>query len=182
MVKYFSQHFDMYDPDSLREYLRDHFRYHTMHSWNNSTSYAQCVKLSRLPFTSAKQRDAAYEMLDVPEVFEDLSQCIRDWEGEHDYAWQVGFNGRSSGYLVLHKGGRNPDGGVYSLPGQSVDQDEDFDSWSLDELQARAEIVSSFDALCDVVLGRFLDYVDNYGVKERIIMVPKTVKILEPKC
>ena len=177
-MNHFTVEFDMHDPDSLREYLRDHFRYHTMNYWNNSTSYAHCVKIARLPLTD-EQRTRAYEMLEVPLVFEDINRIINDWEAEQDFKWQIGFNGRSSGYLVLYQGGRGPDGRIFSNPGRSIDQDVDFEDWDLDELQSRAEIVSSFDELCDAILDNFLYTLDNYAVKERTIMVPKTVKVLE---
>ena len=36
------------------DFLSDHFRYHTMNSWNNATSYARCVKLNRLSLMNTR--------------------------------------------------------------------------------------------------------------------------------
>jgi len=31
--------------ETMGKFLRKHFRYNTMNSWNRSTSYANCIKL-----------------------------------------------------------------------------------------------------------------------------------------
>ena len=85
------------------EFLQNHFRYNTMNSWNQSTSYA--IKMKIYDFVPKKLQDKAFEMLEVEEVWDDINDIIRDWEEEYNYQWQVGFNGRSSGYLVLYQGG-----------------------------------------------------------------------------
>jgi len=92
-------------------FLSKHFRYDTMNSWNAQTSYAKCVKISRLGLTM-DQRNACYDMLEVGDSFEDsgFNGILRDFDCQHDYAWQIGQNGRSGGYLVLYSGGREPTG------------------------------------------------------------------------
>jgi hypothetical protein len=87
------------------KYLTEHFRYNTMHSWNRSTSYARNVKLHKLSM-DAQTRDRAYELLDVSGAFGEVNALIEAFERKHDWTWQVGFNGRSGGYLVLYQGGR----------------------------------------------------------------------------
>jgi len=83
------------------EFLANHFRYDTMSSWNGMTSYAHNVKLHNIPNVP----DAAYML-----IYEDLTgdyirDIIREWEEEQDFTYQVGFNGRSGGYMVLYSGG-----------------------------------------------------------------------------
>ena len=98
----------MANRQNLEQYLRNHFRYFTMNSWNQGTSYACNVKLHKLKLDS-KTRMKAYEFLDVPEAYEEIQCLLEDFGRRHDHEWQVGFNGRSNGYLVLYRGGRrNP--------------------------------------------------------------------------
>ena len=89
----------------LVDYLQNHFRYYTMRSWNRSTSYARNVKIHNLKL-DAKTRSRAYELLDVPEAFEEINPLITAFGQTHDWRWQAGFNGRSGGYIVLYQGGR----------------------------------------------------------------------------
>lgn len=90
------------------EYLRNHFRYDTMDSWNAATSYARNVKLNRLDFPSVESKDRAYDLLNTEEAMDDVNWVLQNFAEEHDHQWQIGFNGRSSGYLVLYQGGRKP--------------------------------------------------------------------------
>jgi hypothetical protein len=181
-IKFFRKDLDMDDKDELREFLVKHPRYHTMNSWNKSTSYANCVKIHRLPLTT-EQRSTAYDLLDVDEVWEGIRELTHDWEVEHKFKWQVGFNGRSSGYIVLYQGGQHPDGSTFTYPGKSFDMepDMDFDGWELEDYRDRAEFVLEFDALCDMILTAFVGFIDNYEVKNETIMIPKTVKVLVEK-
>lgn len=86
-------------------YLADHFRYDTMNSWNASTSYAANVKIRKLTFPSNEVRNRAYDLLQTDEAFEDVRDIMHQFDEDHNYEWQVGFNGRSSGYIVLYHGG-----------------------------------------------------------------------------
>jgi|SRR5215831_2892691 len=91
-------------------YLSEHFRYDTMNSWNRATSYAARVKLSYLSFPSAEIRNRAYDLLQCEEAFEAVHYLIQEFAEDHGWRWQVGFNGRSSGYLVLYEGNRESSG------------------------------------------------------------------------
>jgi hypothetical protein len=92
------------------DFLSDHFRYHTMNSLNNATSYARCVKLNRLSFPSAEVRDRAYDLLNAEDSFvlSGVNGRIRQFDESYDHQYQIGFNGRSGGYMVLYQGGRKP--------------------------------------------------------------------------
>ena len=85
-------------------YLKNHFRYNTANSWNQSTSYARNVKIYNL--------DLSKELLDraCDLVFEDgfnelmgdlYCDLINQFEEDVD-GYTIGFNGRSGGYLVLY--------------------------------------------------------------------------------
>ena len=44
-------------------YLKKHFRYNTMNSWNRSTSYANCIKLHHVDKPKDIDSDAWWEIL-----------------------------------------------------------------------------------------------------------------------
>ncbi len=44
-------------------FLKKHFRYHTMNSWNRSTSYANCIKLYNIDKPDDVDNDTWWEML-----------------------------------------------------------------------------------------------------------------------
>jgi hypothetical protein len=104
-MKTFSKKVDLRSRKDMVDFLTDHFRYDTMNSWNQSTSYAHCVKIHSLGLSST-QIDKAYELLDMDETYDNINWLLDEFAKEHNYAWQVGFNGRSDGYLVLYQGSR----------------------------------------------------------------------------
>jgi hypothetical protein len=217
-MKTFFKKVDTRSREAMTAFLSGHFRYNTMNSWNRCTSYANCVKVHRLDLTR-EQLDKAWAMLDMTEVFDAIHSILQDWAAEREWRWQVGFNGRSGGYLVLYQGGMDyknvktaqcdvcskltwhkenvpcttkgcdgtltvlekPRPQIVTYPGRGLDQGEDFDEWSMDSLRDRVKLVQEFDQLCDDVVAEFLRFCEEYVVVEKDIMVPKTVKVLEPE-
>ena len=90
-------------------FLKGHFRYHTMNSWNGVHSYAVNIKVSHLNLTH-DQRDACYTMLSSNEAQQEFCWYLENLGQETDHAFQIGTNGRSNGYAVLFTGGRKPSG------------------------------------------------------------------------
>jgi len=216
-MKTFCKKVDMRSREAMTAFLAGHFRYHTMNSWNRATSYANCIKITRLDL-SREQMDKAWPMLEMEEIYDAIHWTLRDWAESHDWRWQVGFNGRSGGYLVLYQGNldhqnartarcdvcgkltwhkettpctrsgcpghlrvlERPQPQVVTYPGRGTDEDQEFSDWSMDQLRERVKLVQDFDQLCDTVVAQFLDYCENYSIVEKDIMVPKTVKVLEP--
>jgi hypothetical protein len=102
--KTFAQKVDLRSRQAMVEFLAGHERYYTMNSWNRSTSYANNVKIHRvLPDELFSQ---ALDLLDIDEVRERLNDVLTDFAIRHGYRWQICWNGRSSGYLVLYRGER----------------------------------------------------------------------------
>ena len=89
-------------------YLTEHFRYDTMNSWNRATSYAHNIKISHLNHVEHDLRNRLYDMIGVEGTFDEsgYNECLREFHARHAWAWQIGTNGRSGGYLVLYQGGR----------------------------------------------------------------------------
>ena len=212
----FSQRVDKRSRAEMTAYLSGHFRYNTMNSWNRSTSYACNMKLYKLGL-DRETEDKLWDMIQVPEFYERLNERIEDFNWQHNYLWQAGWNGRSGGYLVLYQGGTKPSGyrsyctkcgqknytsiaetgnwcgvcneearvdyikppmQIFSFPGRDVDMDEDFEDWSLYELQQRTELVQEFDRLADDIVAEALYIAQNHSVEERTVYMPTTELVL----
>lgn len=85
-------------------YLKNHSRYFTMNSWNRATSYALNVKIYR--WVPKDLLDRAYEMLEVREPFWDIENEFNSFGERYDWRYQMWWNGKSGGYIVLGQGGR----------------------------------------------------------------------------
>ena len=103
-MKTFKQKVNLRSKKAMISFLSNHFRYDTMNSFNCSTSYANNVKINRLDLPR-EIMDKAYEMLGMEEVSDAYDWIIQEFCEKHKYEWQIGFNGRSSGYVVLYSGG-----------------------------------------------------------------------------
>ena len=162
-------------------FLTTHSRYHTMNSWNGSTSYAHCIKLTRLPLPNELD-DTAWQMLEMPEWHAHMSDLLDVFAIVNDQNWQVGTNGRSGGYLVLYQGKREDNNRVVCYAGRSVDDNpSDFDEWDMDDLHARVEIVRDFDRLVADVVMDFGAFCRSFDIGTKTIDVPQEIKILIPK-
>ena len=204
----------------LVAFLKEHFRYNTMNSWNRSTSYANCIKLHQVDKPSDIDEETWWQMLEIADWHEILNDLLDDFAREYDFQWQAGINGRSGGYIVLYRGGIKPSGyksyctycgqknyqavpegevgtcgncdaqarvnfkqthmQVFTWPGKAVDMYEDFEGWKLNELQQRVELIQSFDRLCDDIVSAYVDICMNNRITEKDILVPKTIRVLEP--
>ncbi|MFC1636813.1 hypothetical protein ACFL5Z_18460 [Planctomycetota bacterium] len=205
---------------ALVAFLKEHFRYHTMNSWNRSTSYANCIKFHHVGKPSDIDEDTWWQMLEVTDWHDILSDLLEDFARQYNFQWQAGINGRSGGYVVLYRGGIKPSGyksyctccgqknyqavpenevgtcgkcdaqarmnfkqthtQVFTWPGKDVDMVEDFEDWTLSELQQRVELVQSFDRLCDDIVSAYVQICKNYCITEKEILVPRTIKVLDP--
>ena len=176
MVKKFFQEVDKRNRKEMIEFLSNHFRYNTMNSWNRSSSYANKMKIYTLDLPKEIE-DKLWEMLNVEEAWFYINQHIRDYKlnGFLPDGYDVGFNGRSGGYLVLY---------VEKYCGRSIDQDADFENeeeWDIWALRNRVELVQSFDKLCDEIVDMAIWLAENMTVEEETYKVEKTRKVLVEK-
>ena len=172
----FFQEVDKRSRKDMVDFLKNHFRYHTMNCWNNSTSYANNVKLYN--HFNGEELSKAFEILEQGSVFDEINLRLQDFDIEHDHTWQTGFNGRSQGYIVLYHGGRHSNGSPYSNPGKNTDMNAQFEEWDIQSLKERVKLVQEFDQMCDDVADIFNSYVKTYNVEEKEIMVPMKIKVL----
>jgi len=96
--------------ETMVKFLKNHFRYNTMSSWNKSTSYANNIKLHNVDKPEDVDNDTWYDMLSITKWQEKLSELLEDFGRRHEWQWQAGINGRSGGYIVLYRGGIKPSG------------------------------------------------------------------------
>jgi len=163
---------------AMVDFLRGHFRYYTMNSWNRSTSYANCIKVHEVSHNTKRvDNETLFGMLCCDTWNTIMTKILSGFDAEHSYEWQIGTNGRSDGYLVLYRG-RSPKG---CYPGRAVDQDEDFSLWNTDNLKLRVKLVQSFDRTCDEVVETYLELCRTHKVETQEIIVPKLVQVAVPR-
>lgn len=106
-MRKFSEQVDLRSRQEMTDFLRNHFRYPTMNSWNQATSYACNLKIHRLGLASEIEMKL-YDMLDTQEFLFMRNDTLQEFNEAHHFRWQAGFNGRSGGYLVLYQGDLKP--------------------------------------------------------------------------
>ena len=142
-------------------------RYYTMNSWNLSKSLAYNLKIYNV--IDRDLQNACYNLLDVDYFYEDyINPLIEDFDYNNNFEWQAGFNGRSGGYLVLYKGGRNENGTVFVKPGLNIEDNE-----------VPAEVKKAFRKLAVDIVKTAEHMAKHYKVTEEEISVPKTIKVLQ---
>lgn len=101
-------------------------RYWTMNSWNRSSSLAYNMKVYNFTEDS-KIREKLYELLDEEKglsLFCTINFLIERFNNSNNYEWQAGFNGRSSGYLVLYSGGIDEESGRVYTSSRGIKESE----------------------------------------------------------
>jgi hypothetical protein len=216
----FYKEVNLKNPGEMIAFLKKHFRYHTMNSWNKSTSYANNIKLYNIEKPPDVDDDKWCQMLGITEWQEKLSDLLEEFGRRYNWLWQAGINGRSGGYVILYRGGIKPSGyksfcihcgqkncqaipvgeigvcgrcdakarinfkqehmQVFTWPGQNIDMGEDFRRWDNFVLKERVELVQEFDRLGDTIVDVYIETCRDYRIVEEEILVPKTVRILEP--
>lgn len=145
---------DITNTKEMFDFLKTHFTYDTLNSWNGLESIANNVKVFNLGLDGDCW--VALNLLQVDEYFT-VNQMLKDWEYEHE-GYSLGFNGRSGGYLVLYSA--NSNGNI--LPDCIVDNDyEEFKEYCKEywggvkyyksELRDYVKVVQDFDKLCDEI-------------------------------
>jgi hypothetical protein len=151
-----------------------------MNSWNQSTSYANNVKLYNLDIPD-EYMDLAYEIICGDVECVDWEFTVQDIMNEflEDTGYAMGFNGRSGGYIVMYDTKRDSNGKYQIYPGRNIDMYEDFKDWSMNELKERVSLVMKFDEACDMLRDTFIDILKHSKIQERTYTTEHTVKYLE---
>lgn len=163
---------DISNTKSMWNFLKNHFTYWIMNSWNRQQSIAHNIKLYNLKLEGDYSVVMRYlfDEADCAGLQLSIDDEIKAFEEK--YPWtQVFFNGRSGGYLVLSTKDKNgsilPDCVTEFETYKDFKEDvkagwngyrvSDFDR----ELRDTVEIVREFDKLCD----RLRDIVNEYSLR-----------------
>ena len=168
---------DITNDRQMFNFLKNHFTYWTMSSWNRYTSIANNVKLDRMQLSG--DWSVAFDLLTV-ESYATTNDMIRAW-GNHNPCYEVGFNGRSGGYLVLMSTG-HADNILPDAITECADYAE-YKSYCREyygsvkanraNLVFYTKLVQSFDRLCD----ELRDYCDTLSnQKYEVIMMQDVVE------
>ena len=157
---------DITNDKQMFNFLKDHYQYYTMNSWNDNSSIANNVKVYNLKLSGNCWNALAF--LQNDDYFT-INLMIADWEAEHK-GYSVGFNGRSGGYLVLY----NNDNNRTILPDE-VEYNDTYEGYkemcreyfgsvkdARYKLVETVKLVQDFDKLCD----QLRDYVNELSVKD----------------
>lgn len=151
------------------DFLKNHFRYDTANSWNQSTSYARNVKNYNIGLSEVLEAKA----LDLicEEGFNELIACLYDplveqFEEETSEDYTIGFNGRSDGYLVLYN---------KLNPLKSIDMGEDFEDLDDFEVGGKYSLVKLSDKYCDYFIDTFKYAVENVTTREEEVIAKVNV-------
>lgn len=174
-------------------YLKEHFKYYTMSSWNGLASIANNVKVHNLPLTK-EQRKRFFELVCDEELNEQLYDIINSMLYHFktlNKRYKVYFNGRSGGYLVLYNDNNNQSVlSEYIEDASSYEEaiNEYKSDYNTTTKEARAnidylinnnfDIVQAFDKFCDDVLSELINILNNATVEEEEEQITVKHKIL----
>lgn len=168
------QDVDYNNYENMFNFLSNHTTYYTMNSWNKLESIANNVKVYNIPdLDSAKALKALEE-----DDYLSVNQAIEDWNADHP-GYQVGFNGRSGGYLVLYSTSHNRHcfkddltyPGLYNSY-EEWKEDVEICHGSLEEykplLLEEVKLVQEFDKLCDDLVTITKSLIEDMDKREAL--------------
>ena len=166
MNYFYKKGIDITNDKQMFNFLKDHYQYYTMNSWNGLKSIANNVKVYNLKLSGDCY--AVLDFLNNDDYFH-INMMISDWEADHPN-YKVGFNGRSGGYLVLY----NDDNNRSILP-DDIDECVDYEEYkryckeyygsvkeNRRDLVEMVKLVQDFDKLCDDLR----DYCDELSKRD----------------
>ncbi len=178
------------------QYIKNHYVYNVMNSWNRLQSIANNIKIYNLELTN-EQIDKFFELISIDEelLYANLQFTIEDFEDITNT--NIFFNGRSNGYLVIvpkfdqYNKRMNIldlffDDNIYDY-----DTLKEFKKESLDtaygkdnedinnNLEECYYLLKSFDLLCDLLREELIYMLNNAKIKEKTEVIEKNVKYIE---
>lgn len=184
MSNFFNKTENIISLEDKYNYVKNHFKYWTMNSWNRLRSIANNVKIYNLGLTK-EQESKIYDLRSAN--IEDFDELLNDAFVvlcREKNLRNVFFNGRSDGYIVI----ADQNYGNGSVLGDLFNYDniEDFkqelkDYYSYTEeecqesikeiLERDFEIVKNFDILCDELRDFLIENLDNFQLIDEEVTV-----------
>ena len=175
-MKFYKTGVDITNDKQMFNFLKGHTTYYTANSWNGLESVAHNVKLYNLGLTG--DWGTAYDLLANGE-YDTINYTIQQWCEDHR-GFEVYFNGRSGGYLVL-----TPDDHCGTMLPDYVEYCDNYDEYksyckeyygsvkaNRSDLVFYTKLVQDFDKLCD----QLRDYCDELSnLKFEVIEMEKSV-------
>ena len=175
---FYKKGIDITNDKQMFNFLKEHFTYKASNSYSAEKTIANNVKLYNLNLSGSW--DNVLNFLEAGE-YDTIRFMIEDWEQEHR-GYEVCFNGRSSGYLVLV----NCDNPLSVLPDEisCCRTYEEYKSYcrrlygsvkeNREELKYYTKLVQDFDRFCDNIRD-FCELLSNldFGAE----MLNKSVEI-----
>lgn len=163
--KFFNKEVNTNSRKEMAFYIKNHFAYDRLSSWNNWEGYANNVKLYNLGLTK-EQEEKAYNLflddeIDKTVFYEIIGYCFEYFT--NTTGQEIYFNGRSDGYIVTDV--------------EIIDY-EDLKTMSKTELQEITEILQEFDAICDRIREELIYCLENATIKKEAETIVKTRKVL----
>lgn len=170
------------------QYIKNHFQYDIINSWNNLKSFANNVKLYNMGLTNEQQKKY-FELMEIdPDFLYYETICIIE-EFQKLTDTEIFFNGRSGGYIVIiPKSERNEHLlNYYGLENVLYcDNYKEFkekqnkyyyyeQSFKYD-INNVYYILKAFDRFCDVLRSELIYILNNYTIEEHEETYTKTVK------
>lgn len=152
---FYQKGIDITNDKQMFNFLKNHYEYWTMNSWNRLSSIANNVKLYNLDLSG--DWGVAYDLLAAGE-YETINNMLMIWANLHN-GFEVHFNGPSGGYLVLC----NNDNNYHVLPDEITEAIgyEEYKRWCCENygsvkanrstLVFYTKLVQDFDKLCDAL-------------------------------
>ena len=180
---YFEQKVNRRSRKAMVDFLTSHFRYSTMSSWNNVSSYAHKVKVHSLGLTGA-QINKAYEVLDV-DFWDEIDYPIHDFTQRQKGHYTISSNGRSGGYLVLMNSEYKKTGHKSYCPccGQRnfkrvFSYDMDHKKFALGKTIAEAELTIFTEVISNGGIWRPEVYLEQSAIKAMTISDENKLKLV----
>lgn len=108
MIRFYRR-VDLRSRSRMTEFLKNHFRYSTNNSWNQSQSYACNLKIYQLGLEREIEHKM-YDLIETQDFFYAQNELLMQFGEKYQYRWQAYMNGRCNGYLVLYQGELTPSG------------------------------------------------------------------------
>ena len=157
---------DITNDKQMFNFLKDHYQYYTMNSWNGLKSIANNVKVYKLNLSGDCYNALTFLQDDD---YLTINCMIDEWQYEHP-GYVVGFNGRSGGYLVLYNANDNK-----TVLIDEVECNDDYEGYkemcreyfgsvkaARYKLVEMVKLVQDFDKLCD----QLRDYVNELSTQD----------------
>jgi len=180
-------------------------RYYTMNSWNQSSAPAFNLKIYNV--IPKELQNKVYELMESNNFYDNINMLMSDFEVEHNYLWQVGFNGRSEGYIVLYKGGRKKSDyksyctkcgqknftsikennkkcgrcGEYARVDKEFFETFSYPGKHIDNEEVPKEVLKAFKQLAKDIVNETIYMAKNFNIEEEVYTVEKTRKVLVEK-